>query len=176
MFKNKLDAPPYIKEAKNGKHWVKCASLLEAKSSVNDIKFAPKSFGLALAACSSEGILRIYEAFSVTNVSEWNLQHEMIEKVPFSCLSWTRSHLKSHRPMIAVGSDDSKSVNAKVYLFEYFEQSHKWICSETINGIDEPVFDISFAPNLGKSFQLLAVATKHVTVIKIAPLNTYVLF
>ncbi|RXG69832.1 Nucleoporin seh1 [Armadillidium vulgare] len=37
--------------------WYRRASLVDSKSSVTDVKFAPKSQGLILAACSSEGLI-----------------------------------------------------------------------------------------------------------------------
>lgn len=38
--------------------WLKRCSLDDARSSVTDIKFAPKSMGLMLATCSTDGLVR----------------------------------------------------------------------------------------------------------------------
>lgn len=54
-------------------HWVKRATLVDSRTSVNDIKFAPKHLGLQLATCSTDGQLRIYEAPDVMNLSQWSL-------------------------------------------------------------------------------------------------------
>lgn len=71
--------------------------------------------------------------------------------------------------MIAVGSDDANVANGgKVFIYEYSENTRRWTKLETINSITEPVHDISFAPNLGRSFQLLAVATKDVRIVHLS--------
>ena len=38
--------------------WLKRCTLVEARSSVTDIKFAPKCMGLVLATCSADGLVR----------------------------------------------------------------------------------------------------------------------
>jgi WD40 repeat protein len=90
-------------------HWVKKASLVDSRTSVADVKFAPKHLGLMIATCSADGIVRIYEAMDVMNVSQWSLtvricrctewifikctacQHEIPCKTACSCISWNPS-------------------------------------------------------------------------------------
>jgi len=43
------------------------------------------------ATCSVDGVVRIYEATDVMNLSIWNLQHEIQTRVVCSCLSWSTS-------------------------------------------------------------------------------------
>lgn len=72
--------------------------------------------------------------------------------------------------MLAVGSDDSNPASGgKVFIYEYSENIRRWSKVETINSITDPVHDISFSPNLGRSFHLLAVATKDVRIISLTP-------
>lgn len=73
------------------RHWVRRTNLVDSRTSVTDVKFGPKSQGLQLATCSAEGIIRIYEAPDVMNLSQWTLQHEVQSKLPCSCLSWNPS-------------------------------------------------------------------------------------
>lgn len=74
--------------------------------------------------------------------------------------------------MLAVGGDDSSQTNGgKVFIYEYSENTRRWNKTETINSITDPVHDISFAPNLGRSFHLLAVATKDVRIISLIPIS-----
>ena len=58
-----------------------------------------------------------------------------------------------HPPMLAVGSDDSQHPSApKVFVFEYHEASRRWLRVESHGGATtDPVHDIAFAPNLGRS-------------------------
>lgn len=73
--------------------------------------------------------------------------------------------------MLAVGSDDTNPANGgKVFIYEYSDNIRRWMKTETINSITDPVHDISFSPNLGRSFHLLAVATKDVRIISLTPI------
>ena len=73
--------------------------------------------------------------------------------------------------MIAVGSDDtSNSSGGKVFIYEYAENARRWTKTETLSSVTDPVHDISFAPNLGRSYHMLAIATKDVRIISIKPL------
>ncbi|KAK9880579.1 hypothetical protein WA026_011819 [Henosepilachna vigintioctopunctata] len=155
------------------RHWVRKTNLVDSRTSVTDVKFGPKSQGLQLATCSAEGIVRIYEAPDVMNLTQWTLQHEVPCKLPCSCISWNPSLSKNHPQMLAVGSDDANPINGgKVFIYEYSENSRRWIKLETLNSVLDPVHDIAFAPNLGRSFHILAVATKDVRIFNITPDNS----
>ncbi|XP_012368414.1 nucleoporin SEH1 [Octodon degus] len=151
---------------------VKRTTLVDSRTSVTDVKFAPKHMGLMLATCSADGIVRIYEAPDVMNLSQWSLQHEISCKLSCSCISWNPSSSRAHAPMIAVGSDDSSpNAMAKVQIFEYNENIRKYAKAETLLTVTDPVHDIAFAPNLGRSFHTLAVATKDVRIFTLKPMR-----
>lgn len=155
---------------KNQSHWVKRTSLVDSRTNVTDIKFAPKHMGLLLAMCSADGGVRIYEAPDTMNLSQWSLQQEINLKMPASCLTWNPSLSRLHPWMLAVGSDDTTpGTGGKVFLFEYSENSHRWSKAETVSSITEPVHDIAFAPNLGRSYHILGVASKDVRIIILQP-------
>ncbi|KAM7338241.1 hypothetical protein ACRRTK_001725 [Alexandromys fortis] len=144
-------------------HWVKRTTLVDSRTSVTDVKFAPKHMGLMLATCSADGIVRIYEVPDVMNLSQWSLQHEISCKLSCSCISWNTSSSRAHSPMIAVKNDDSSpNAMAKVQIFEYNENTRKYAKAETLMTVTDPVHDIAFSPNLGRSFHILAIATKDV--------------
>jgi len=154
------------------RHWVRRTNLVDSRTSVTDVKFGPKAQGLQLATCSAEGIIRIYEAPDVMNLSQWTLQHEVQCKLPLSCLDWNPTLNRMHPPMIAVGSDETGAgAGGKVFIYEYSENSRKWIKLETISSITDSVHDIRFAPNLGRSFHILGVATKDVRILNLAPVE-----
>lgn len=153
------------------KRWVKRTNLVDARTSVTDVKFAPKNQGLLLATCSTDGMIRIYEAPDIMNLSQWSLQHEIGCKLPLSCLSWCQSMFRLHAPMIAAGSDDSSSpTQGKVFLFEASENARRWTRIETIAALTDPVHDVSFAPHVGRSFHILAVASKDVQIFHLKPI------
>uniref|UniRef100_A0A672NE84 Nucleoporin seh1-like n=1 Tax=Sinocyclocheilus grahami TaxID=75366 RepID=A0A672NE84_SINGR len=79
---------------------------------------------------------------------------------------------RAHPPMIAVGSDDSNvTYSGKVQIYEYNENTRKYAKAETLMTVTDPVHDITFAPNLGRSFHVLAIATKDVRIFKLVPLR-----
>ncbi|KAF5404482.1 Nucleoporin seh1 A [Paragonimus heterotremus] len=90
-------------------NWVRRASLVDPRTSVTDLQFAPRHLGLQLAAISTDGLLRIYEALDVMNLSQWRLQFDFGTKMNGSCLAWSQSRLDP--PLIAVGSATPASLN-----------------------------------------------------------------
>lgn len=70
---------------------IKRTTLVDSRTSVTDVKFAPKHMGLMLTTCSADGVVRIYEAPDVMNLSQWSLQHEISCKLSCSCISWNPS-------------------------------------------------------------------------------------
>lgn len=150
-------------------HWVHRASLVDSRTSVNDAKFAPRHLGLMLATCSTDGKLRIYEAPDVMNLSQWPLMHVLSCKPSTSCLSWNPS--RAHRPMIVIGTDDPGQVaSSRLQIFEYSEETRKWDNIHSIVGVVfDPIHDVIFAPNLGRTHHILAVASKDVDILQIVP-------
>lgn len=152
--------------------WIKRHSFVDSRSSVTDIKFAPKHLGLIVSTCSLDGMVRIYEAPDVMNISQWSIQNEISCGKACSSVTWNPSLHRQNLPMIAVGSDDSSSSGAgsKILFYEYSDQSREWlsIADRNWTGINDLVHDISFAPNVGRSYDLVGVATtKDVKIILI---------
>lgn len=74
--------------------------------------------------------------------------------------------------MIAVGSDDPNTANGcKIFIYEYSENIRRWNKIDVAINVVDPVHDIAFSPNLGRSYHVLAVATKDVRIINIIPLK-----
>ncbi|XP_067651579.1 nucleoporin SEH1-like [Haliotis asinina] len=150
--------------------WVNRGNLVDSRTSVTDVKFGPQYLGLQLATCSADGIVRIYEAVDVMNLSNWPLQHEISCRISCSCLSW--NHSRVHPPMIAVGSDDpNPAAGAKVHIYEYNDNARKWNKVESLSMVTDPVHDVAFAPNLGRSYHLLAITAKDLKIISLKPLR-----
>lgn len=84
------------------KRWVRRTTLVDSRTSVTDVKFAPKILGLLLATASADGIIRIYEAPDIMNLSQWPVQHEISCKLPLSCLTWNKSMYMLPSQLIAV--------------------------------------------------------------------------
>ena len=136
---------------------------------MSDIKFGPKYLGLVLATCSADGFVRIYEALDVMNLTQWSLQHEISVKLSCSCLSWNPGYPTHATPMIAVASDDPTPDSPKVFIYEFNESSRKWIKIESLQDVTDPVNDLTFAPNLGRSHHMLGIGSKDVKIIALEP-------
>lgn len=86
---------------------------------MTDVEFAPKHLGLKFAACSSEGVIRIYEAMDVMNLTSWSQMEDFKVKGKgrCTCLSWNPS--RRHPAMIAVGcTGGDGSSNLQVWDME----------------------------------------------------------
>lgn len=81
-------------------------------------------------------------------------------------------YFRLHPPMIAVGSDDpNPTLGAKIFIYEYSENSRRWVKAEILSSITDAVYDIAFAPNLGRNFHTLAIATKDVRIVTLKPIE-----
>jgi nucleoporin SEH1 len=109
--------------------------------------------GLKLATCSGDGFVRIYEAIDVVHLGHWPFLEEFeAEKRGANSLAWCMSPFD--RPMICVGSSDTV---AKVW--EFNEKHRRWQVIARLDTHTGPVHDIAWAPNLGRSYHLIATAS-----------------
>lgn len=123
-----------------------------------------------LATVSLDGVIRIYEAPDVMNITHWSIQHEINCLKACSSISWNQSLFRQQSPMIAVGSDDSSDTTSKILFYELHDPTKTWLMikDKYWEGITELVHDIAFAPNVGRSYDLVGVATtKNVKIVQI---------
>lgn len=146
-------------------HWAKRVQLVDSRTSLTDIRFAPKHLGLMLVTCATDGHVRIYEAPDITNLSHWSLKDEFGCKMSCSSITWNQSRI--HAPMLAIGSDDANNPSPKVLIYEYNEHLRRWIKVDAVASATDPVHDLSFAPYIGRSYHLLGIASKNVQIVTI---------
>ncbi|KAL6726495.1 hypothetical protein Aduo_008462 [Ancylostoma duodenale] len=163
-------------EGRKGARWVRKAYLTDSRANVTDIAFAPRHLGLMLATVSAQGIVRIYEAADVMDLSRWSLCHEL-QAFYTRCgsVEWSRSRI--HRPLLAVASDDKRAENdERIVIYEHNENLRKWqrVISLRLD-LAFPVTDLRFSPiALADSHQLaIAAGDVHVYNIKI-PVSAFV--
>ena len=150
-----------------GKKWKLKATLGDAHD-ILSVKFAPSHLGLKLASCSNDGIVRIYEALDITNLSQWQItdQFEVTEgeSKGTTCLAWNTSPFDA--ATIAVGTQSSSP-----QIWQYNDKFRKWELiavlgkdsSQKEGGHKDSIHDIAWAPNLGRSYHLVATASKDRT-------------
>lgn len=75
-------------------------------------------------------------------------------------------------PLVAIGSDDNNaSTGSKVLIYEYSEAFRKFSkIGDTVPYCFDAVHDITFATTHGRSYHLLAIATKNVRIVKVKPI------
>eukprot|EP00127_Corallochytrium_limacisporum_P003170 Clim_evm19s147 gene=Clim_evmTU19s147 len=134
--------------------WRLAAKLVDSKKQIRDLEFAPRHLGLQLATASADGTVRIYEAQDIMNLEHWPIMHEIEVAPNKECwsLSWCKS--RAHQTMLATG--DSSGL---VKIWTRDEDTEKWHCSATKHMDRAEISCVSFAPNLGRSFNYLAVGT-----------------
>jgi WD40 repeat protein len=137
----------------NQRTWKKQGRLVDSRDSVQCVQFAPRPGILKLASCSLDGKVRIYEATDVMNLSVWHLVEEFdAAKKDVFCLCWNPSPFDT--AMIAVGAESAARV------WEFFSKTSKWQVVAELEGHTDNVHDISWAPNMGRAYHLIATACK----------------
>ena len=137
-------------------NWRNAAQLVDARDTVHAIAFAPRHMGLRIATASADGFVRMYEAIDVLNLSHWPLQEEFLGHVNgVTCLAWNPSILDV--PMVVLGADKNATVWA------YHTSLHRWQTVTSLVGHSESVLDVSWAPQLGRSYHVIATASKDHT-------------
>jgi len=144
--------------------WKKVGCLVDSRDAVQDVQFAPRHHGLKLASCSLDGRVRIYEAPDPMNLAVWHLLEEFeAAKKDCFCLSWNSSPFDP--PMLVVASENS------VKVWEYNQKFQKWQAVVELEGHEDNVHDVAWAPNMGRTYHLIATACKdqYVRIYKLKP-------
>lgn len=141
---------------------------------INDVKFSPaysgvvKNRNLELAYCtdSGQGQLKIWRCKNANDLKDWEIVKEINAKEPFTftCLDWYVSPSES---LIAVGTVDNsvREQQGQVRLYEYDTQRQDWLFRDVVaKSLNSKVYDVSFAPNPGRSFHTVAVAASDLQV------------
>ncbi len=130
--------------------WQPVATLVDSRESVIDVKFAPRHLGLKFATCSVDGYVRVYEASDIMNLTHWQIEDEFeADKRDVTSISWNPSIFDS--PMLVVGS-----TNGNARLFGYNDKVKRWKLLVELQGHEAAVNDVCWAPNVGRSFHLIA--------------------
>jgi len=136
--------------------WTLKSTLVDSPQAIVDIKFAPKHHGLKLATSSLDKHVRIYEAPDVMNLSYWTVNQEIdLSKkgTVARCLSWNPSRLEG--PALVLGEGNSVNI--------YHIKERHWRMCLSLGEHKQAVNDVSWAPNMGRSYHLIASASKDGT-------------
>eukprot|EP00041_Stephanoeca_diplocostata_P009142 m.139340 g.139340 ORF g.139340 m.139340 type:complete len:323 (+) comp17620_c0_seq3:92-1060(+) len=136
--------------------WAERATLTDSRSAISGIAFAPRHLGLKLAACGEDGKVRIYEACDVMNLSSWSQTEDFTArgKGRCLCLSWNPSRACT---MLALGRN-AEAESSTVQVWELGAAKRWAAVLDDIGPPNTAINDVAFAPNMGRSYYLLAAA------------------
>jgi len=161
-----VSIPPPNSTFESGTHpapstcWVSKAQLSEARKAVSCVQFAPRHLGLKLATGSADGFVRIYEAIDVMNLNHWPInssieaETDSKSELGVTSLSWCPSRFEP--PTLVIGGS-----SGNISVYRYSDASRHWFraCLD-LPSHGKGILDVSWAPNLGRSFHLIASAGK----------------
>ncbi|KAI8990086.1 WD40-repeat-containing domain protein [Pilobolus umbonatus] len=145
------------------KRWAERFRLVESRGAVLDIAFAPTHNALRLATCSSDGNIRIYEALEPTNLAQWSQMEEFeIGSLSYGsadmkdsgyCFDWCPNRSPTAMMVVGLGKENA----ARIFKHD---GHNRWYPGEFLTGHTEEVHDVSWAPSMARSYQLIATACK----------------
>ena len=148
--------------------WTCRSRLAPATKAATAAEFAPSCHGPLVAVTFDDGCVRTFLASDVMDADRWDLHAEFristSKLVSARSLSWRKgSEDNPLPPMLCVGHSSGE---ASLWIFR--EQFLRWECTANLgnsqaddNTLDEEVAsvaDVAWAPPLGRSFDLIAVA------------------
>jgi len=135
--------------------WQSTAVFLDSKSELNDLAFGPPHLGLCLATASNDGLVRIYESADPPEYKLWTLKAQffgaLIANPParVTAISWNPSPVDSAGMVVATAEGSS-------YLWIQDRDRPSWRISKRLAGHTGTVLSISWAPNPGRGYHLIA--------------------
>ena len=129
--------------------WKKRATLTDSPHAITDVQFGPRNHGLKFAACSSDGMVRVYEASDPLNLSAWEVEDFSAGDKGGACsaLSW------------CTGSDGERiGVVGESGRLKIFEKRNRWILIAEREATENqaPLKDCAWAPNLCRDYDWIA--------------------
>jgi WD40 repeat protein len=160
-----LEPEPQDSAKANKSTWqMRCSISCPSKRPIKDVKFAHKDLGLKLACASVDGYVYCYEARDVFDISAWEssltyqvcnveVGHRQLDQ-GLTALCWNMTPFEE--PRIATGG---YGTGVRVYLVRDGTLDLEVEFGQDING--GVVSDIAWAPVMGRSYHLIAVAARH---------------
>lgn len=153
--------------------WKLCQVFETSTSQVLDLQFGGSSKSLKLVAAYSDGKVKVYELLDPLELNKWQLQAEfdnLIDSISRlgkpSCISasiaWNPRREESQQSSFVLGfnSDTPQFNSSKIWEFDDAHQ--RWLpVAELASAGDkgDQVHAIAWAPNIGRPYEVLAVAT-----------------
>ncbi|XP_074317569.1 protein SEH1 [Silene latifolia] len=163
-----------VMEAGQSLQWKFCTKFQSKTAGVLDIQFGGSSNCLKLVIAFSDGYVKVYELLNPLELNTWQLQAEfqnVIDSVSkftkVSCssatLSWIPQRVETQQFSFVLGlnSDIPELNSPKVWEFDQMHQ--RWLpVAELALAEDsgESVHSVAWAPNIGRPYEIISVATQ----------------
>jgi len=150
-----------------GNQWKKRATLTDSPYAVTDVQFAPRSFGLKFGACTSDGMIRVYEASDPLNLSVWEV--EDFSTASDSSKSSSAAGAGCSALSWCTGSDYERiGVVGASGRLKIYEKRNRWTLIAEREASDvpgsSPLKDCAWAPNLCRDHDWIATCGDSETV------------
>ncbi|GAA0151965.1 transporter [Lithospermum erythrorhizon] len=153
--------------------WKQCKVFDKTPGQVLDIQFGVSALNLKLVAAYSDGQVKVFELLDPLDLTKWQLQAEfrnVIDSVSkfgkASCvtasISWNpqRGNGQQSNFVLGFNSDIPQLNSCKVWEFD--EDHQRWLpVAELATPEDKvnQVYAVAWAPNIGRPYELISVAT-----------------
>ncbi|KAG0562285.1 hypothetical protein KC19_9G133800 [Ceratodon purpureus] len=153
--------------------WRLVCHLQDQQTPILDLAFGNCLSGLKFVTAGADGYIKVYETASTLELKKWQLQAEFPNvvnlkegtgQITCSCasISWRPPVDSVQRPVFALGYSTSSQQFSTAKVWEFTEAYQRWqMIAELRESHEkpEPVHHISWAPNVGRPFELIAVAS-----------------
>uniref|UniRef100_A0A0D6R557 Anaphase-promoting complex subunit 4 WD40 domain-containing protein n=1 Tax=Araucaria cunninghamii TaxID=56994 RepID=A0A0D6R557_ARACU len=153
--------------------WRLCNHFQEGAVPALDIQFGNCMSGLKLVVAYADGHAKIYESLDSLELKRWRLQAEFqnvnntVERFgKCSCLTasiaWKPSTIVTQQPTFILGFNSNLPHFNTTKIWEFMEVHQRWhpIAEFVVPGENgEQVNAISWAPNIGRPYELIAIAS-----------------
>ncbi|KAK9145376.1 hypothetical protein Sjap_005279 [Stephania japonica] len=153
--------------------WTLCKHFDVHAAQVLDLQFGFCLTSLKMIVAYSNGDVKVYELQDPLELKKWELQAEfrnVIDSLPItgkvSCqsasISWNPQRVESQQPSFVLGfnSDLPKFNSSKVWEFD--EAHQRWLPVAELSLPEDrgdQVYSVAWAPNIGRPYEVIAVAT-----------------
>ncbi|XP_014520091.1 protein SEH1 [Vigna radiata var. radiata] len=162
-----------VAEDSQSLQWKMCKSFGDSSSKVLDVQFGISSTSLKMVAAYSDGNIRVFELLDPLELRNLQLQAEfqnVIESVSAfgkaSCLSasisWNLQKGGSQESSFLVGFNSNTSELNSSKVWEFDQAHQRWLpVAELALPEDkgDQVYAVAWAPNIGRPYEIIAVAT-----------------
>lgn len=163
-----------VVEDSEGQHWKMCKCFDRDKNQVLDIKFGDGQTCLKLVAAYSDGHIKVYELQDTLELEKWQLQAEFQNVIDLvskfgsvtcrsASISWNpqRSEVQHSSFVLGFNSNIPPLNSPKVWEFDLDHQ--RWLPVAELSlpeDKDDQVHSVAWAPNIGRPYELISVATE----------------